>query len=347
MGGREDYAGKLREEFAGQRVIVLIVRNAAFTIANSLLQDLIALLNDNRAVCERKLGELGPERRATVVLIARSELAVPQIFSPVMMPDWWPGDGRELMVGIEDLTWLVEAPLDSNENAIQGICELLFHVETNLVARLDKVHSGGRPELERLVSRLGGKQRAADFLAGAHDAHREVSSAWSFRPSMTEARYLVAQLWRTVRRTPPDELHLAAKDLCAALALPKEMPGEWRESIVTLLMRPSSRRQSEEQRFATNVFYTVSAACQFVTVSKHADANPAYPIPPDPVPLLRPAAFARLDRRRPVGPAIAPARCRVSHCLRLASVRADLCCVRDDNRARRTDAASPPGPSGV
>jgi hypothetical protein len=67
--------------------------------------------------------------------------------------------------------------------------------------------------------------------------------------------------------------------LGAALALPKHIRGEWRESIVTLLMRPSGRRRSEEQRFATNVFYTVSAACQFVTVSKHADANPAYPIP--------------------------------------------------------------------
>ncbi len=46
-----------------------------------------------------------------------------------------------------------------------------------------------------------------------------------------------------------------------------------------LLVGPTSRRPSGGRHFALNVLYTVGAACQFVTASKHADVHPSYPLP--------------------------------------------------------------------
>jgi hypothetical protein len=278
---REDYADKLRAEFDVQCIIVLIVRNAAFTIANSLLSDLVALLSQSRSTCEEKLRESVHASRVGVVLIAKNELSVPQVSSPVRLPAWWPyGGGQEVMVQIEDLTWRVEAPLDIDEKSIQEVCELLFRVEEELISRISDVRTTDTSGLDRFLASLTHRKESADaFLAAALRSHTKVRSIRSFRPSMTERESLVARLWLAVRQTRPDELHTLADGLSMALGLPEQLPCEWRESIVGLLFRPSSRRLPENKLFAINIFYAVSTGCQLVTVSRHADSNSAYPIP--------------------------------------------------------------------
>ncbi|MGI5204729.1 hypothetical protein ACQEU6_24500 [Spirillospora sp. CA-108201] len=279
-GSRDDFAGKLRAELAEHPVIVLVVRSNGFTVANSLLNDFVALLHQNRTACEEKLQ--AADGRVDVILIARSELAVPQISSPVRLPEWWPGAGREIMVEIEDLTWKVEASLDSAENAIPEICERLYYAEEELLRRLCEVHAvdpAGLALLVRVLDRERERQCADDFLSAARAARAKVRSAQAFRPSMRERESLVARLWTALRQTRPDELHQVADGLCAALALPDEFVPERRESIIGLLVGPTSRRPPEGRRFALNVLYTVGAACQFVTASKHADVHPSYPLP--------------------------------------------------------------------
>ncbi|XRQ08863.1 hypothetical protein ACN3XK_72330 [Actinomadura welshii] len=280
-GSRDDFAGKLRAELAEHPIIVLVVRSSGFTVANSLLNDFVALLHQNRTACEDKL-QTATDGRVDVILIARSELAVPQISSPVRLPEWWPGAGREIMVEIEDLTWKVEASLDSAENAVPEICERLYYAEEELLRRLREVHAvdpAGLARLVRVLDRERERQCADDFLAAARAARAKVRSAQAFRPSMRERESLVARLWTALRQTRPDELHQVADGLCAALALPDDFGPEWRESIIGLLVGPTSRRPLEGRRFALNILYTVGAACQFVTASKHADVHPSYPLP--------------------------------------------------------------------
>lgn len=176
----------------------------------------------------------------------------------------------------------MEAPLDSAENSVPEICERLFYAEEELLRRLGEVYAvdpDGMELLVRVLDRERDRQCADDFLAAANAARAKVRSAQAFRPSMRERESLVARLWTTVRQTRPDELHRVADGLCAALALPDDFGLEWRESIIGLLVGPTSRRPSGGRHFALNVLYTVGAACQFVTASKHADVHPSYPLP--------------------------------------------------------------------
>lgn len=86
-GSHDDFANKLRAQLSGHPVFVLVVRSNGFTVANSLLNDFVILLQQNRTACEEKL-QVATGGRVDIILIARSELAVPQIASPVQLPEW-------------------------------------------------------------------------------------------------------------------------------------------------------------------------------------------------------------------------------------------------------------------
>jgi hypothetical protein len=101
------------------------VRDARFDNANSVLADLVELLERSR---DLSVGEVASriqkKRKCGIVLIARTELTIPQAASPVMLPDWFPiARGTTTSVVIEDLTWTADAFLNGADARIDEIGE--------------------------------------------------------------------------------------------------------------------------------------------------------------------------------------------------------------------------------
>ncbi|MEU3984867.1 hypothetical protein AB0F77_33200 [Streptomyces sp. NPDC026672] len=282
-GDRTAYARELQEHLAADPVVVLVVRGTPFDNANAVLDDFVAILEENQEACEKHLGgDVTTDRRA-VVLLARTTLQLPQISSPVTLPDWFPGlGGRTPSVIIEDLTWRAESPLNTAEAAVDELCRRLFELEGALVDRLSSVCARKKAETDGfwdMVRRGEEDPSFADFLDGVRRARHEVHNPSSYRPSVREGSSLVARVWGRTQATTPDGLGKLGKALARALALPESADASWHRSIVSVLFRPSLRPPSDHQAFAVNVLVTVGATCQVITAAAHADAYPSYPVP--------------------------------------------------------------------
>ena len=77
-----------RKRSSDAPVVVAILRDVRFTNPNALLADFVELVEEHRALVEKRFSA-GCDRCA-FVLLSRTELAIPQISSPVVLPEWFP-----------------------------------------------------------------------------------------------------------------------------------------------------------------------------------------------------------------------------------------------------------------
>jgi hypothetical protein len=282
IGDREDYAQKLRDALSGCPVGVFIVRDVAFDNPNSILVDLINILNRNRMTCEELLSKAEGSSRFGAVLLSRTLLSVSQASSPATLPDWFPiCGGQTVSIVIEDLTWTADAPLNSQEAKIDEICERLYECEGALLRRLRAAHISdhncGNALME--VIRRSETERYDSVLTEFDHYHTGIRVPSAFRPSLREGKSLISRLWGIVQVTTCESLHRPSKALATALALHDQIESDWQESFISVLHRPSNRDKVPSHRFARNLLMSVASSCQLITATAHADAYARYPIP--------------------------------------------------------------------
>jgi hypothetical protein len=279
---RDRYAEVLSDALAEEPVVVLVVRDGRFTNANALFADFVELISLNREACEQRLD--ATLTKCGFVLLSRSELAVPQISSPAALPEWFPiGGGTTVSALIEDLTWTADSSLAAPELKIGELCEDLLDLEEALLLRIKRVQEYDSDRRKTmafldLIRRETG-EKLEDIVETALVQHASVTTPSSFRPSLRDARSLVARLWAVVQEKSPEQMMAASKAVATALDLPESLAPGWHESIESVLRRPSGGETDARLRFARNVLLTIGATCQLVTAAAHADSYEHYPIP--------------------------------------------------------------------
>lgn len=279
VGDRHAYAAELGAELASDPVVVLQVRDVRFDNPNALLDDLIALVERNRQACVGTIRQ-GSTDRCAVVLLARTELNLPHVSSPVQLPDWFPVSGGTVVsTRIVDVTWVATAPLNCSEACVPELSAALFRLERVLGARLAYTHGRDRATTNALLDHIrnDSSESFAEILASATGSIDSVTNPEGYRPSLKTAQGVVPRLWRCAQTQNPDSLGRVAKALATALQLPAE--ASWpHETLATVLRRPTNRVKHLERRFAFNLITTVAAAAQFTTAAAHADDYPALPV---------------------------------------------------------------------
>jgi hypothetical protein len=281
---RDGYARELRGACATRAIAVLVLRENLFTNPNSILSDLMTLLNGNReAVLDQLSGVPALHAKVAIVLLARTELGLPQLSSPAEIPDWLPiARGNAQAIVIEDITWTADGPLNASEAQVGEICTWLYELEKALCRRMASVaaanHNAGN-SLHELFRKMRPSDTYGDILHDADAAARSVQNPSAFRPSVREKTALVALLWGTTQRHSADEMAKCARALGEALLLEESAIASYHETLQSVLARPADVPPTARERFARNVLTTVSACCQLITGAAHADYYRKYPIP--------------------------------------------------------------------
>lgn len=283
-GDRESYLAEFSGHIGDDPIVPLIVRGPMFDNPNSVLADLVELISQNRSA----FGFLAsarerPPTKCAIVLLARSELSVPQASSPVNLPEWFPvSGGQTVYTVIEDLTWTADGPLNAPETSEERLCEALFSLEAAILRRLTRVHTSdhnaGNALLQLIRRQITPPEGLIDIVTGAEQFRTEVRNPSAFRPSVREGRSITARLWKVVAVSSFDQLGGPSRALASALGLFGGPLLGFHEAIVSVMSRPSNRDPTEQVRFARNLLMTTASVCQLVTAAAHADSYGSYPV---------------------------------------------------------------------
>lgn len=283
VGSREEYAAKLGGLLAPDGMPVLIVRKQRFDNANYLTGDLASLLEENRdAVLEALRRDGFRPHRVAFVLLARTELAVPQTDSPVIWPDWVPNvGGKEVPCRISDITRRIDVRLDDPEARSFEVNRALHTVESALVRRLIVISEREPTAHVRLFNAI--KRRSdvswADFLGKARSSLRAVSTTESYRPSVRKGDSVVSRLWGVAHSGSQKEILEVAAGLREALRVSDcGLIGDWREGLFSALGRSHTVDESKADGFSRAIVYTVSASCQYITCAMHGHEYQRFPL---------------------------------------------------------------------
>ncbi len=278
-GSRHSYAESLREHLVDQAAVVLVVRGRGFENANALLDNLVALIADNRELCEKSLSTHPNAASIAVVCLSKNTLHVPVAGSPVRFPDWFPLIGAQtVMISVDDVTWTGEAALSCPEAAIPALCAALFDLEGAMLTRLTAARKTARGASDVLWDHLRRDERFDRFLASAADYRRSIKRKEDYRPEGKDGRSVAVRIWQKVETTNPDRLGRLAGALADALLLPETLGISWHRAMPSILARPGAWRRTEMEDFAHSLIVTVATSMQFITASHHS-ARVLVPVP--------------------------------------------------------------------
>lgn len=278
---RDAYAFHLNNEFHESPVVTLVIRDDRFTNPNAILSDFVQLVTQNREVVEQQME--ASHTRCGFILLSRSELATAQISSPIDLPAWFPiAGGTTISMLIEDLTWTADASLDAAETQITELCEGLLDFEDALLRRIRDVRGYDHRKANAFLNlvRREPDETFDEIIETASEHLGRVTTPSAFRPSLRNARSLVARLWGVMQKKTPEQMKTPSEALADCLDLPGEIEQlTWHESMSSVLRRPSGGEEIPRFRFARNVLLTVGTTCQLVTAAAHSDQYAHYPVP--------------------------------------------------------------------
>ena len=282
QGDRDAYATAVRAIPSSWPIVPIVLRHHGFDSPNSVFQDLMEVVQGERPSFEEpSLRTLASSyRRIAVVLIARTELAVPQVQSPARLPDWFPvAAGEQVGAYLKDLTWNVNVPLKSPDVKGDSIARLLFGVEGALQTRLRSQREIDRHCTAGLLEKLRTDKinESLDEILQLARAHRDtVSDPGSFRPSRRDRKALIARIWDFYMKNGPEQLLQYARPLAVALR-PQLRSGSFTMPLQALILRPTGPMPEEDIQWALCLIISIGAGCQLLTAIAHSDEYPRYP----------------------------------------------------------------------
>ncbi len=278
-GGRDGFAAAIESSRGAAAIVPVVIRERLFVDGNMVLSDFVKLVTSNRSAFER----LAAERhdRLSIVVVAREELRLPQVGSPVVLPEWFPvNGGKEVHFRLSDLAVRVEVDLlNCDEARIEDTAAALFELECVVAERLEQVQRQAAAVQEGLWSLLFEakelKVPRSDILQMFRQHCEGVVNPRAYRPSVANGKSLGSRLLRLVLKSSPDQLAIAS-DVCAkALMCQEEVVLQ--PSLFAVMLRPV-RRPTQAAMSCHALLLAFYGGYQFVTGAAHAGEYPGYPL---------------------------------------------------------------------
>lgn len=284
-GSRTELARALSQDLSDLAVMPAIVKGGDFDDANGIIDDLARTIEGNRSwFTEQMRNAVIRDQKFSLALISKAPLGVPQLSSPVALPDWFPAwPERLITVKITSIAHSIDLSLASPDVPISLINGSLFELERALCGRLGSVLNTDAAKLSRLFARAGGSGSAPDPASFVAKASSEAAarSPDEFRPGGgADSPHLVSMLFRLWWECSPGNLHELSKALAEALGIADNGAIEAQYSLGSLLTRttrPPPSKIPPGVTFARNALVSLSHAIQFTNAAHHAGDYPNFP----------------------------------------------------------------------
>lgn len=282
---RSELVSQLATPLAGLPMLTAAVPKGSFDDPNGIIDDLAKMISDHSGwFGDGNRAAIIKEEKFTLVLISKRPLGVPQISSPVTLPDWFPlWPSRLLTVKIQSITDSVDISIGSPDVPVGPINASLYLLESALCARFRSVFQRAPAVSARLRARFGGSKGQADLMSmvARSKAGRGSGIPEDFRPGGgVTSPYLVSHLFRQWSECSHNGLHDLAVDIADALDIHPGSKVEAQYSLASLLTRTVKPKLSETPpgvTFARNALVSLAHAIQFTNAAHHGGDYPNFP----------------------------------------------------------------------
>jgi len=243
-GNRDELATEIESCRGRVPIVPVVLRQPLFRDPNTIPNDIHQLLADAKKAFD------GVDHRdcahgVVIVVLARNPFDLPQVGSPVVLPDWFPRAPRtEVFVRIADFGEDVEAVLlNADEVRREDLASRLCCLERALVKRLRRVAQAEPRKSQGFfddVRGYVGESATVDTVLHGYLSHVEgVQNPQAYRPTVKDARPLSSHLIRLTLKSSPDDLSKVGGKLASALDIP---PGAiLRPPLFAVLLRPATQ----------------------------------------------------------------------------------------------------------
>jgi hypothetical protein len=281
---RQQLVADLAARLAGHPIMVAPVAPNRFQDANGVSDDLSLTIQDNQAWCTTQARELVAEhRRFSLVLVSKRPLGIPQVSSPVSLPDWFPQwPGKILVANVQSVFAAITLSLGSPDIPQAAINSALFELEHALCHRLRVVAGLAPTAADALMGVVGtgaAPTNVADLIASSSQG-LQARSGLEFRPGGSiDSGFIVSHFARVWRDCQPTNRHALASHASAAMGLSPVSGIDAQYGLTALLSRGKEKFTATPAHitFSRNLMVTVSDVVQFVNGIHHADEFPQFP----------------------------------------------------------------------
>jgi hypothetical protein len=269
-GSRQQLKTELSALFFGHPILVALVEKDRFDDPNGVCDELNLTIQENREWFTSDIRQLiGEQQKFSLILVSKRPLAVPQMSSPVELPDWFPQwPSQILTTEVKSILSSITMSLASLEIPQAAINGALFDLERELCRRLQLTAQAMPTAANELMA-----------VVGTGAAPTTVANLIESSTQGLQSRFIVSHLARVWRDCQPVQRQSLAAHASKALGLSpaSQIPAQY--SLTTLLTRGKEKFPTiaAHLTFSRTLLVTVSDVVQFVNGIHHADEFPHFP----------------------------------------------------------------------
>lgn len=284
-GSRQQLVPELQALTEGRPILVTTVSGGRFADLDGIVDDLSLTIQENEAWFTPARRELIiRDQKFSIVLVSKRPLSVPQLSSPVSLPDWFPLWPSKLLTAniksvFSSITLSLASP-DIPEAAINNALFILEHAISNrLAAVLQSTPTAANQLMAAIINNPSAPASIAGLVASSKSGC-QLRTGDEFRPGGTaDSGFIVSQLARVWRDCPPKNRQELATRAADALGLSDASVIDTQFSLMSLLTRGKEKLPTIPARitFCRNMLGMVSDVVQFINGRHHADEFPQFP----------------------------------------------------------------------
>jgi hypothetical protein len=281
---RQQLMSELTAHFSGRPILVALVNKDRFHDANGVSDDLNLTIQENDAWFNPENRNLVRDcQKFSLVLVSKRPLGIPQLSSPVTLPDWFPQWPCEILTAeVKSVFSSITLSLGSPDIPQSAISSALFELERTLCNRLQVVTQSTPIAANALMAVVGtglAPVNVTDLIASSAQG-QQARIGSEFRPGGgIDSGFIVSHLARVWRDCPPAQRQSLATHASVALGLSHASSVDPQYSLTALLSRGKEKFSATPAHitFSRNLMVMVSDAVQFVNGIHHADEFPQFP----------------------------------------------------------------------
>lgn len=282
---RQELVSALNSLTEGRPILVASVIKGRFIDPDGVTDDLnVTILEHEDWFTPVRREQIIRDQKFSIVLVSKRPLGVPQLSSPVELPDWFPlWPSRLLTANVKSTNSSITISLASQDISEVAINNAMFELEQALGLRMDVVIQTSPEAVNNLQAAIANNSSAPASISGlvaSSKAGLQLRTSEEFRPGgAVGSAFIVSQLARLWRDCPPKDRESLATSAADALGLNSTTAIELQYSLMSLLTRGKERLASTPAHitFCRNLLGTVSDAIQLVNARHHADEFPEFP----------------------------------------------------------------------
>jgi hypothetical protein len=284
-GSRQKLQSELEVLFEGLPILVAIVAGGRFFDPDGIVDDLSLTITENIDwFTQPRRESIIRDQKFSIVLVSKTQLGVPQLSSPVSLPDWFPlWPSKLLTANIKSANPVITLSLASADIPEVEINNALFMLEEALTRRLTIVLHSAAAATNALQTAIAASTQAPATVAGlvaSSKAAIQSRTSGEFRPGgAANSEFVVSQLARLWRDCAPRDRYMLASHTADALGLNAVSIVDVQFSLTSLLTRGKEKLSTTPAQitFCRNLLSTVSDIVQFINGRHHADEFPEFP----------------------------------------------------------------------